>query len=147
MLTESTYKGLSGVRGNSHAPFLGGGGAAMCRCYPTRQTGQHCSSQNQSRKKKRIITGKVMSFLTTGHKQRRRGKRTGAQARVLPRSRRETAFLAVWLFMPAQCQQGERGHRRTSSPFIKALQCSQTSIIPEKAGLRPPPGCYLPPDS
>ncbi|AYZ38446.1 hypothetical protein EGY17_00840 (plasmid) [Escherichia coli] len=35
MLTESTYKGLSGVRGNSHAPFLGGGGAAMCRCYPT----------------------------------------------------------------------------------------------------------------
>ncbi len=43
-----------------------------------RQTGQHCSSQNQSRKKKRIITGKVMSFLTTGHKQRRRGKRTGA---------------------------------------------------------------------
>ncbi|OUK46777.1 hypothetical protein BZL31_25755 [Escherichia coli] len=24
------------------------------------QTGQHCSSQNQSRKKKRIITGKVM---------------------------------------------------------------------------------------
>ena len=88
-----------------------------------------------------------MSFLTTGHKQRRRGKRTGAQARVLPRSRRETAFLAVWLFMPAQCQQGERGHRRTSSPFIKALQCSQTSIIPEKAGLRPPPGCYLPPDS
>ncbi|EDT7783002.1 hypothetical protein CQN27_004847 [Salmonella enterica subsp. enterica] len=48
MLTESTYKGLSGVRGNSHAPFLGGGGAAMCRCYPTRQTEQHCSSQNQS---------------------------------------------------------------------------------------------------
>ncbi len=37
-----------------------------------------------------------------------------------------------------------RGHRRTSSPFIKALQCSQTSISPEKAGLRPPPGCYLP---
>ncbi|OZJ45785.1 hypothetical protein CEO98_23630, partial [Klebsiella pneumoniae] len=35
VLTESTYKGLSGVRGNSHAPFLGGGGAAMCRCYPT----------------------------------------------------------------------------------------------------------------
>jgi len=34
VLTESTYKGLSGVRGNSHAPFLGGGGAAMCRCYP-----------------------------------------------------------------------------------------------------------------
>ncbi|MCZ5120371.1 HNH endonuclease [Escherichia coli] len=23
VLTESTYKGLSGVRGNSHAPFLG----------------------------------------------------------------------------------------------------------------------------
>ncbi len=42
-----------------------------------RQTGQHCSSQNQSRKKKRIITGKVMWF-PTGHKQRRRGKRTGA---------------------------------------------------------------------
>jgi hypothetical protein len=78
VLTESTYKSLSGVRGNSHAPFLGGGGAAMCRCYPTRQTGQHCSSQNQSRKKKRIITGKVMSFLTTGHKQRRRRRRTGA---------------------------------------------------------------------
>ena len=53
MLTESTYKGLSGVRGNSHAPFLGGGGAAMCRCYPTRQTGQHCSSQNQSSRKKK----------------------------------------------------------------------------------------------
>ena len=53
MLTESTYKGLSGVRGNSHAPFLGGGGAAMCRCYPTRQTGQHCSSQNQSGRKKK----------------------------------------------------------------------------------------------
>ncbi|MEW2821805.1 hypothetical protein AB1A28_25295, partial [Escherichia coli] len=51
--TESTYKGLSGVRGNSHAPFLGGGGAAMCRCYPTRQTGQHCSSQNQSGRKKK----------------------------------------------------------------------------------------------
>ncbi|HFU7416241.1 TPA: hypothetical protein ACH682_005082, partial [Escherichia coli] len=33
---------------------------------------------NQSRKKKRIITGKVMSFLTTGHKQRRRRRRTGA---------------------------------------------------------------------
>ena len=33
---------------------------------------------------------------------------------------------------------------RTDSPFIKALQCSQTSISPEKAGLRPPPGCYLP---
>ena len=33
---------------------------------------------------------------------------------------------------------------RTGSPFIKALQCSQTSISPEKAGLRPPPGCYLP---
>ncbi|SPX53095.1 Uncharacterised protein [Klebsiella pneumoniae] len=43
-----------------------------------RQTGQHCSSQNQSRKKKRIITGKVMSFLTTGHKQRKRRRRTGA---------------------------------------------------------------------
>ncbi|EJD4418429.1 hypothetical protein ABLL37_003689 [Shigella boydii] len=27
------------MRGNSHAPFLGGGGAAMCRCYPTRQGG------------------------------------------------------------------------------------------------------------
>lgn len=53
MLTESTYKGLSGVRGNSHAPFLGGGGAAMCRCYPTRQTEQHCSSQNQSSRKKK----------------------------------------------------------------------------------------------
>ncbi|EFP73845.1 putative transposase [Shigella dysenteriae 1617] len=26
-------------------------------------------------------------------------------------------------------------------------QGSQTSISPEKAGLRPPPGCYLPPDS
>ncbi|MDS0677544.1 hypothetical protein NOJ71_25220, partial [Escherichia coli] len=51
--TESTYKGLSGVRGNSHAPFLGGGGAAMCRCYPTRQTEQHCSSQNQSSRKKK----------------------------------------------------------------------------------------------
>ncbi|EPB8415293.1 hypothetical protein ACRTJ2_005023, partial [Escherichia coli] len=36
---------------------------------------------------------------------------------------------------------------RTGSPFIKALQCSQASISPEKAGLRPPPGCYLPPDS
>ncbi|MFN2069073.1 hypothetical protein [Escherichia coli] len=44
---------MSGVRGNSHAPFLGGGGAAMCRCYPTRQTGQHCSSQNQSSRKKK----------------------------------------------------------------------------------------------
>ena len=43
-----------------------------------RQTGQHCSSQNQSWKKKRIITGKVMSFLTTGHKQRKRRRRTGA---------------------------------------------------------------------
>ncbi|MCA8602243.1 hypothetical protein P2O54_25630, partial [Escherichia coli] len=30
-----------------------GGGAAMCRCYPTRQTGQHCSSQNQSGRKKK----------------------------------------------------------------------------------------------
>nr|QNI18057.1 hypothetical protein [Escherichia coli O1:H7] len=75
------------------------------------------------------------------------GKERAPQAHVHPRSRRETAFLAVWLFMPAQCQQGERGHRRTSSPFIKALQCSQTSISPEKAGLRPPPGCYLPLDS
>lgn len=88
-----------------------------------------------------------MSFLTTGHKQRRRGKERAPQAHVLSRSRRETAFLAVWLFMPLQCQQGERGRRQTSSPFIKALQCSQTSISPEKAGLRPPPGCYLPPDS
>ncbi|OKU67962.1 hypothetical protein ACN88_03390 [Escherichia coli] len=25
----------------------------MCRCYPTRQTGQHCSSQNQSSRKKK----------------------------------------------------------------------------------------------
>lgn len=33
---------------------------------------QGSSNQNQNRKKKRIITGKVMSFLTTGHKQRRR---------------------------------------------------------------------------
>lgn len=32
--------------------------AVSRRC--ARQTGQHCSSQNQSRKKKRIITGKVM---------------------------------------------------------------------------------------
>ncbi len=32
--------------------------AGSRRC--ARQTGQHCSSQNQSRKKKRIITGKVM---------------------------------------------------------------------------------------
>ena len=39
---------------------------------------QGSSNQSQNRRKKRIITGKVMSFLTTGHKQRRRGKRTGA---------------------------------------------------------------------
>nr|WP_322132192.1 hypothetical protein [Escherichia coli] len=50
--------------------------------------------RNESSRKKRIITGKVMRFLT-GHKQRRR---------VHPRSRRKSAFLAVWLFMPAQCQ-------------------------------------------
>lgn len=144
MLTESTYKGLSGVRGNSHAPFLGGGGAAMCRCYPTRQTGQHCSSQNQSRKKKRIITGKVMSFLTTGHKQRRRGRRTGAAGARSSPFPKGNGLPEIRLFMPVQHQQGERGYRRTSSPFIKALQRSQTSISPEKAGLRPPPGCYLP---
>ncbi|MEN4546336.1 hypothetical protein, partial [Pantoea agglomerans] len=29
------YKGLSGMRGNLHVPFLGGGGAVMRRCYPT----------------------------------------------------------------------------------------------------------------
>ena len=46
---------------------------------------QGSSNQSQSRRKKRIITGKVMSFLTTGHKQRRRGKRTGAAgARSFP---------------------------------------------------------------
>ncbi|RQZ80750.1 hypothetical protein DF058_34750 [Burkholderia cenocepacia] len=28
-------KGLSGVQGNRHAPFLGGGGTVMFRCYPT----------------------------------------------------------------------------------------------------------------
>lgn len=35
------------------------------------------SNQSQNRRKKRIITGKVMSFLAD-HKQRRRGKRTSA---------------------------------------------------------------------
>ncbi|WP_416183140.1 hypothetical protein [Escherichia coli] len=46
---------------------------------------QSSSNSNQNRRKKRIITGKVMSFLTTGHKQRRRGKRTGAAgARSFP---------------------------------------------------------------
>ncbi|NIG16268.1 hypothetical protein F3J36_19835 [Pantoea sp. Cy-640] len=29
------YKGLSGMRGNLHVPFLGGGGAVMRCCYPT----------------------------------------------------------------------------------------------------------------
>ena len=38
---------------------------------------QGSSNQSQNRRKKRIITGKVMWF-PTGHKQRRRGKRTGA---------------------------------------------------------------------
>ena len=38
---------------------------------------QSSSNQNQSWRKKRIIKGKEMRFLT-GHKQRRRGKRTGA---------------------------------------------------------------------
>ncbi len=46
---------------------------------------QGSSNQSQNRRKKRIITGKVMSFLTTGHKQRRRGKRTSAAgARSFP---------------------------------------------------------------
>ncbi|EEY4101903.1 hypothetical protein EQJ94_27685, partial [Escherichia coli] len=38
---------------------------------------QGSSNQNQNRRKKRIITGKVMLF-PTDHKQRRRGKRTSA---------------------------------------------------------------------
>ena len=38
---------------------------------------QGSSNQSQNRRKKRIITGKVMWF-PTGHKQSRRGKRTGA---------------------------------------------------------------------
>jgi hypothetical protein len=29
-------KGLSRMRGDLHVRFLGGGGTAMCRCYPTR---------------------------------------------------------------------------------------------------------------
>ncbi|EPR0631081.1 hypothetical protein ACUZZ1_004989, partial [Escherichia coli] len=45
---------------------------------------QGSSNQSQNRRKKRIITGKVMSF-PTGHNQRRRGKRTSAAgARSFP---------------------------------------------------------------
>ncbi|EGB89998.1 hypothetical protein HMPREF9542_00518, partial [Escherichia coli MS 117-3] len=57
-----------GGGGGGGAPAAGWGGSGLTtgcrqaagsrRC--ARQTGQHCSSQNQSRKKKRIITGKVM---------------------------------------------------------------------------------------
>ncbi|EFE8008425.1 hypothetical protein F2N26_20525 [Escherichia coli] len=93
MLTESTYKGLSGVRGNSHAPFLGGGGAAMCRCYPTRHTGQHCCSQNQSSRKKKNSSSSrnnnISNRQMTGMKkqkppsERPRNERGGASARPL----------------------------------------------------------------
>ncbi|ENW5427099.1 hypothetical protein ACFLQD_005477, partial [Escherichia coli] len=83
---------------------------------------QGSSNQSQNRRKKRIITGKVMSFLTTGHKQRRRGKRTGAAGARSSPFLKGNDLPEVRLFMPVQHQQGERGYRRTSSPFIKALQ-------------------------
>ncbi|WP_435792763.1 hypothetical protein [Escherichia coli] len=56
------------------------GDARKRHCQENNKTdrNQGSSNQSQNRRKKRIITGKVMSFLTTGHKQRRRGKRTGA---------------------------------------------------------------------
>ncbi|EAW9071616.1 hypothetical protein C4829_23870 [Salmonella enterica subsp. enterica serovar Rubislaw] len=57
MLTESTYKGLSGVRGNSHAPFLGGGGAAMCRCYPPRLRKSE-QQKRHNRKMPHTMTGR-----------------------------------------------------------------------------------------
>ncbi|EEW5970477.1 hypothetical protein D7W18_10150 [Escherichia coli] len=38
------YKGLSGMRGNSHVPFLGGGETVMNRCYPTGLTCRFCRS-------------------------------------------------------------------------------------------------------
>mgnify|MGYP000349839086 CR=1 FL=1 len=83
------------------------------------------------------------SIILASHN-REGGERTGAagaRSSPFPEGNGLPGSLVV---QPVQCQQGERDHRRTSSPFIKALQCSQTSISPEKAGLRPPPGCYLP---
>lgn len=35
--SSGALNGLSGVRGNSHAPFLGSGDAAMRCCYPTKR--------------------------------------------------------------------------------------------------------------
>ncbi|MEH0145631.1 hypothetical protein V6247_26015, partial [Escherichia coli] len=111
---------------------------------------QGSSNQSQNRRKKRIITGKVMLFLTTGHKQRRRRRRTGAAgARSFPFP--EGTSLPGSLVVHARTmpvrKKGLPENGQTGSPFIKALQCSQIRISSGKAGLSPPPGCYLPPDS
>ena len=62
------------------------GDARKRHCQENNKTdrNQGSSNQSQNRRKKRIITGKVMSF-PTGHNQRRRGKRTSAAgARSFP---------------------------------------------------------------
>ncbi|WP_338302118.1 hypothetical protein, partial [Escherichia coli] len=65
-----------------------------CRCYPTRQTGQHCSSQNQSSRKKKnssssssrnIISNRQMTGMKKQKppSERPRNGRGGASARPL----------------------------------------------------------------
>ena len=88
-----------------------------------------------------------MSFLTTGHKQRRRGRRTGAagaRSSPFPKGNGLPGSLVVHARTMPVRKKGLPENGQTDSPFIKALQCSQTRISPEKAGMRPPPGCYLP---
>ncbi|RWX23031.1 hypothetical protein EHI47_32105 [Rhizobium leguminosarum] len=41
--------GLSRVRSDPHARFLGGGGAAMPRCYPTRRVQNGCQREIEPR--------------------------------------------------------------------------------------------------
>lgn len=91
-----------------------------------------------------------MSFLTTGHKQRRRRRRTGAagaRSSLFPKGNGLPGSQVVHARTMPVRKKGLPENGRTDSPFIKALQCSQTHISSGKAGLRPPPGCYLPPDS
>lgn len=79
---------------------------------------QGSSNQSQNRRKKRIITGKVMSFLTTGHKQRRRGKRTsaaGARSSPFPKGNRPGSLVVHAHIMPSR----RKGPPANQQPLYK----------------------------
>ncbi|GDB35829.1 hypothetical protein [Escherichia coli] len=79
---------------------------------------QGSSNQNQNRRKKRIITGKVMLF-PTDHKQRRRGKRTsaaGARSSPFPEGNRLPGSLVAHArTMPAR----RKGPPANQQPLYK----------------------------